>query len=215
MKKLVRSASILGVLTVLGAAACSSTPTTSGSDASTATDSASPADGATTPVDATAPVDAATPDTAVPPDSTAPTTCSGADAGAQCNTVVNGATDVPVTVGTGSLPTGTGGTVIDGRYYMTNLTTYPGTGIAPTLVMRQTLELCCGGRVGQLVNDETGKTERKSFTFTTAGNVPTTVQTCESAPSINIPYASYTATATTLTFHSAAPYLFSVTYTKQ
>ncbi len=224
MNYFVRSALILSVLTVLGAAACSSTPATSdgGTDASTVTDSATPPVDAATPIDAATPVDAATPpvdgatDASVPPDSSVPTTCSAADASAQCNTVVNGATDVSVTVGTGALPTGTGGTVVDGRYYLTNITSYPGTGVAPTLVMRQTLELCGGGRVAQLINDVAGETRRKSFVFTTAGIVPTTIQTCESvANDVAIPYASYTATATTLSFYAAAPYVFSATYTKQ
>ncbi|MBK6460337.1 MAG: hypothetical protein IPF92_04920 [Myxococcales bacterium] len=225
MKNLVRSVSIFGVLALLGAAACSSTPDAAdgGTDAAV-TDSATPPVDATTPDSATsdsatpdsATPDAAKPDSAVPPDSSTPTTCSGADAGAQCNTVVNGATDVSVTVGTGALPIGTGGTVVDGRYFLTNLTTYPGTGVPSTLVMRQTLELCGGGSVGQLVNDQAGATKRKSFTFTRAGNVPTTTQTCESvAGDTNIPYATYTATATTMTFYAAAPYVFSATYTKQ
>ncbi|HRG95292.1 MAG TPA: hypothetical protein PLR99_03515 [Polyangiaceae bacterium] len=215
---LVRSLSIACVLSLLGAAACSSTPATSdgGADAASVTDSATPPVDAATPDSATPPVDAATPDSAVPPDSSAPFTCSGADAGAQCNTVVNGATDVGVTVGTGALPTGTGGTVVDGRYYLTNLTSYPGTGIPSTLVMRQTLELCSGGMVGQLVNDSAGVTKRKTFSFTTAGNVPTTIQTCQTVVGDDaIPYQSYTATATTLTFYAAAPYVFSATYTKQ
>lgn len=222
---LVHFASVVGVSCLLGAAACSSTPAASdaGADASTTpTDGATPAtDGATPPTDgATPPVDAAIPDAPPPVDAGADApvqiTCSGVDAGAQCNTVVNGAAIVPLVADTGALPTGTGGSVADGRYYLTLLTSYPGSALRTDLVLRQTLELCGGARTGQLVNDENGATKRKTFSFTQAGIVPNITQTCQSqADDPNIPYVSYTATATTLTFYSAAPYLFSATYTKQ
>lgn len=104
-----------------------------------------------------------------------------------------------------------------GRYYLTNIASYPAPASRRLWSCARPLELCGGGRVAQLINDVAGETRRKSFVFTTAGIVPTTIQTCESvANDVAIPFLrSYTATATTLSFYAAAPYVFSATYTKQ
>ena len=113
----------------------------------------------------------------------------------------------------GALPTGTGGVALDGIYYLTGFTAYAGSVLRPGLVLRQTLSLC--GSIGDLVNDEAGETKRKTLTFKPSGVAPNLTQTCASkAGDAEIPYSSYTANATTLTFYSTAS-TFSATYTKQ
>lgn len=135
------------------------------------------------------------------------------DAGTACNTLANGASFVTVTPVASGVPTGTGGTIADGHYFMTKLEGYTGTVIG-SLKMKQTLDLCAG--VGQLVGDEAGPpVYHKSFTFKTTGTAIDVTTTCSTqSPNVDVKYSSYTATPTTLTFYSTT-LLFSVTYTKQ
>jgi hypothetical protein len=140
--------------------------------------------------------------------------CTAAvDAGAACNTITNIGTDKPI-VATGTvMPTGTGGTIVDGRYVLTDFSSYTGSAITG-VTLKQTLELC--GGTGQFVDDQPGKpTQHKSFLFAPVGTAPNVTTTCSTeVPDSNIPYSSYTATPTAVTFYSTT-FLFSVTYTKQ
>lgn len=201
----------------VGAAACSSSTTASDAGVTDASvsDSALPQTDSSIPqADSSVAPDSAAPDSSVPDSSMPMIACSSADAGAQCNTIVNGATDVPLATVATALPTGTGGTIADGRYYLTGFTAYAGSPLK-NVTLRQTLEICGGGKTGQLVNDEAGQTKRKGFTVAPVGIVPNTVQTCQSNPTdADIPYSSYTATATTFTLYSTV-YVFSATYTRQ
>ena len=76
--------------------------------------------------------------------------------------------------------------------------------------------VACSGTSGQFVDDQPSKpTAHKSFTFAPTGIAPNVTTTGSTEmPDSNIPYSSYTATPTELTFYSTT-FLFSVTYTKQ
>ncbi|MFO0667143.1 MAG: hypothetical protein U0174_24535 [Polyangiaceae bacterium] len=185
--------------------ACSSTTTTPGADASVENDaSVEPGnDSGTTPTDASTTKDTGT------------NTCTPtADAGAACNTMVNTASVVALSTSTDPLPTGTGGTIADGHYVLTELKAYKGAAFQPGITFKQTLELCSG--IGQFVSSDSGKPEyHKSFSYAPNGINPNVTQTCSSqSPNVDVPYTSYTATATTLTLFSSQ-LIFSVTYTKQ
>lgn len=96
---------------------------------------------------------------------------------------------------------------------LTGFDTYTGSALVG-VTLKQTLEIC--GNVGQFVNEEPGKPiAHKSFTFAPTGVAPnvTTTRSTE-VPDTNIPYSSYTATPTEVTFYSTT-FIFSVTYTKQ
>lgn len=177
-------------------------------------DSAADTAVADTAVTDTAVVDTAVVDTRLDVVDTADTstTCtSAADAGAACNTLVNGASAVSIVQVTTPIPTGTGGTVYDGLYYLTDFTAYAGSGLTPRAFGRQTLMVC--GLTATFVNDEVGKsTVRKNFAFAPVGNVPNITETCASGGGTPIPYSSYTATTRAVTFYSTV-YGFSVTYT--
>ena len=135
------------------------------------------------------------------------------DAGAACNTVVNGASFVTITQVASTTPTGTGGTIADGHYFMTKLEGYTGNGLG-SLTMKQTLDLCAG--VGQLVGEEKGPVVyHKIFTLKTSGTGIDATGTCSTqSPNVDVKYSSYTATPTAFTLYSTA-LSFSVTYTKQ
>ena len=132
--------------------------------------------------------------------------------GAACNDVVQGGTDVPAAAVAGSTPTGSGGAVVDGHYFLTEFKAYTGSPVIG-VTLKQTLDICSGTL--QLVEDEPSKPQyRESFTFSPSGTALNLTKTCTTeSPPVDIPYASYTATATALTVYSTQ-YKFSVTYTK-
>jgi len=196
---------------VLVLVACSSSSSdgggTTGADAATGTDSSSSTDGGTGSDTSSATDSATNADTSTVACTALP------DAGAACNAIVNIGTDKPIVATGTALPTGTGGTIVDGRYVLTDVSSYTGSALTG-ITLKQTLELCAG--VGQFVDDQPGKpTAHKSFTLAPVGTAPNVTTTCSTeVPDTNIPYSSYTATPTTLTFYSTA-FVFSVTYTKQ
>lgn len=144
--------------------------------------------------------------------SDAPTACTQLpDAGAACNTLTNDATSIAIAQAGVPTPTGTGGTIADGRYFLTDLKGYDGNALG-ALTLKQVLVTCAG--VGQFVSDEATQ-NHKTFTYAPTGTAPNIVTRCSTqVPDVDIPYASYTATPTTLTLYSTV-YAFSVTYTKQ
>lgn len=136
-----------------------------------------------------------------------------ADAGTECNALANIGADLTATLASGSVPTGTGGTVVDGRYALTEFFYYAGSPLAGSgLSLGQTLLIC--GTEGQLVSNQSDKgLVRKSFSLSFNGTVPTATTTCTTdATAADVTYSSYTATPTTITFHSST-LQFSVTYT--
>ena len=133
--------------------------------------------------------------------------------GATCNSLVNGASDILTTTSTSPTPTGTGGAYSDGVYYITELKGYAGSGFTAGMTFgKQTLMLC--GNNAAFVYDRAGSpTERSNFTFAPLGTDPNITETCSFNGGTPIPYSSYTATTTSVTFYSTAA-MFSVTYTK-
>jgi hypothetical protein len=195
-------------LTVAAFAACSSSSDGGSSgttaDASTSTDSSAPVDGATT--DSATPTDSGT--------DTSMIACTpAADAGAACNTVVQTGTDAVLMTVAGVIPVGTGGAIADGRYHTTAVTAYAGSPAAG-ITLKQTWEFCQGLAV--FVGDEPGKPQyRKNVRFTASGIQITSMNECTTqSPNVEVPFDSYTATPTTLTFY-VSTLLFSVTLTKE
>lgn len=196
------------------AVACSSSDDSNASSSSSSSSSGSSGDAAmgdsATPTDAPA-------DTASPTDSGQDTSmgmCTQPpDAGAACNTIVQTGTDVALTNVGGATPTGTGGTIADGRYHTTAVTAYAGSP-ATGITLKQTWEFC-QNRAG-LIGDEPGKPQyRKLFRFATNGNQVTSTNECTTqSPNVEVPFDSYTATPTTLTLY-ASSLAFSVTITKE
>lgn len=110
-------------------------------------------------------------------------------------------------------PTGTGGTIADGKYLITKLEGYTGNGLG-ALGLKQTLVFCAN--VGIFVSESSNKPAavHKNFTVAPSGTAINVTTTCSTeVPDTNIPYDSYTATSSSITFYSTA-FKFSVTYTK-
>ncbi len=137
----------------------------------------------------------------------------GALAAPACNALVNTGTDVALVAEATAIPVGTGGTIVDGRYHLSAFKSYQGSTAGLPVSMRQTLDIC--GTLTQFTGDQPGQpTQHNNTTITTAGIVPTTVDTCKSkVGDTAIIYSSYTATATSVTLY-ASLYKFSVTFTK-
>ncbi|MEO7092566.1 MAG: hypothetical protein ABI175_04895 [Polyangiales bacterium] len=200
----------------LGALGCSSSDAGPAEPTDSAAIDSAASDSVTSDTSAT---DSATGDTASATDTattsdTAPSDTAPCAPGAKCNCVAQIGSEVPITAGTGTIPTGTGGTFSDGTYKMTEFKAYPGSAIK-SIVFKQTITLSEGGTKGELVANDSDKPEfRTNFAITTTPKVKFT-ETCSTETGGEIPYTSYTATATTFTMYAeTSPYLFSVTYTK-
>ncbi|MFO0664843.1 MAG: hypothetical protein U0174_12880 [Polyangiaceae bacterium] len=188
-------------------AACSSS-TTPGSDAGT-----NPTEDAGTEVPDTG-TDANTQPTDAGAD--APTNCpaySGklpGDAGDQCHDLVSNAPSVPVTVDNGTLPTGTGGTLGDGLYYLTEVRIYPGSPVPQNTVLKYAMLVA--GDTNYIVDDNGPKTVRRTVKKNPDGGAPVIV--CETKADPNPAAATQTATCNSLTtFDSNSK--FSAKFVKQ
>jgi hypothetical protein len=197
-----------------GAISCGGSSDAAKTDAGVAkTDTAASGDGASSGSDgAVVTTDAATStaDGAAVKTDVASSTSDGA--ASMCNTLDNVGEVITPTVVATATPTGTGGSIAQGTYKLTNITVYMGGLVSPTATLKQTINV--NGMTGQLVSAEGSNTYHKTFTVNPVGNDPVLVQTCSSrVGDIPIPYKSYTATSTSLIFYSTAAG-FSVTYTK-
>lgn len=205
--KLLRTIPFATAAALLALGACSSDSTSGGTtaaDAAPGTDSSSADSG--TGSDTSSSIDSS--------NDTSPVMCTAfPDSGAACNTIVNGGTDQAIVPIATAIPVGTGGTIANGRYYLTAFNTYQGSALTG-VTLRQTLEICDKG--GVFVDDQPSKpTAHKNFTFAPVGTAPNVTTTCSTeVPDSNIPYSSYTASPTQMTFYSSS-IAFSVTYTKQ
>ena len=131
-----------------------------------------------------------------------------------CNAVVNGAMLVAGSSDPGPIPVGTGGTLTDGRYYLTEAKAYAGASLAG-FMQTQTVEISCGGTVGQFVNQKGATEIRKTWTLNPVGTDPGFKIICSSISNDpDLMYSSFTATPTSFTFYSAT-LGFSGTFTKQ
>ena len=137
---------------------------------------------------------------------TAPTD-AGIDTGGGCNSTTNEGTLVTA-IAAGPYPTFTGGTVLDGTYVLTAWEEPGGAG----RTARHTLVLA-GGNAHWVRDIDTAPTDRREYTYTTAGSKFTQALTC---PTTGTAPIDYTATATTITFGYNIGGIGSVfTYTKK
>jgi hypothetical protein len=152
-------------------------------------------------------------DTMPPADASADTTsstCVVPDAGGMCNALVNNAPNITIGAGDGEMPVGTGGTFVDGTYFLTEMKSYTGSPVPSGIPFKQTFVL--SGCTGQLVE---GTNVFKTFTYAPAGIVPNWQLVCSSKPNdANVPISSYTATPTSFSIYSSL-WKFYGTYTKQ
>ena len=110
-------------------------------------------------------------------------------------------------------PTGTGGTILAGKYLLTKIEGYTGNGLG-ALDLKQTLVFCANAAVFVSENTKKPTPAHKNFTVAPSGTAINITTTCSTeVPDTNIPYDSYTATSSSVTFYSTA-FKFSVTYTK-
>ena len=120
--------------------------------------------------------------------------------GQACNTLTNVGAAVTPTCGTGTLPTGTGGTIVDGTYTLTSQTYYGTTG-CPSTPVNATLEIA-GGCVQEVSSTPLPVTV--STTHTVAGTTITRTVTCidlgVDAGHLSLDTSTDTFTATPTTF---------------
>lgn len=90
---------------------------------------------ASTTPDASSSMDAASNPTSCAPFTGAAPTVSAAP---QCHDLANAAPEIGTTIDPGTIPTGTGGTISDGLYYLTEVRLYAGSPIAAGYRFQQT-----------------------------------------------------------------------------
>lgn len=164
-------------------------------------------------------------DTGVDAAADAPTAgMCGADIppGQACNALVPNGAAVTPTCTTGTVPTGQGGTIVDGTYVLT-AQTYYNASTCPTLALRQTV-VFAGGCL-QLAAGPAPLDLTASGTFTVAGSSFNLTRTCIHLSADGATFMesglpqTFTATGTTFTLfsHSAAstPIAYSAVFTKQ
>jgi hypothetical protein len=139
------------------------------------------------------------------PDGGSPGMC-GAEVPAEqaCNTLANAADQITPTCVSGTIPTGTGGTIVDGTYVLTSQTYYQDSTTCVKPSFSETITIagdCMQGVVaGVLSGNFSGR-------IATQGNTFTSTLTCQridadAAVIMNVPTQTYTATNTTLTLFS-------------
>jgi hypothetical protein len=141
-----------------------------------------------------------------PVDGSAPGTCGvGVPAGQPCNSLEDVGSAVTPTCTTGAMPSGTGGTLVDGTYVLTAQTYYnedfcPGTPISGTILIAGN---CVQSSTASLAATTAGP-------FTVQGNVFNYPLACLNIPGLDAgdlspdaPGKTFTATATTFTLYTA------------
>jgi hypothetical protein len=167
----------------------SATDATSGSDASDGSVAADAGDGSVS--DASNPADGAT---------------DAATDGPICSSITNAAPAVTTEVADSSTPpTGTGGTIVSGTYYVTKVTSYGGAAQCAGLTVSGetvvTAQGTSGSSLGVITYNIPGfgsATQTTSASYTTSGSTVTFTSTCPTSDA-GISQPSYTATSTTLT----------------
>jgi hypothetical protein len=198
----------LGLLLVAPvlAVACSS----STADVPASADAAAPSSGdssTTPPADQSSPPPA---DAAPDVQAEAAADAAVADAAAACDmTTVDGPT-VTSTVESGTAPTMTGGTIVDGKYWRTAQARYGGS-MGVTMVAER-LDISGGGSVADDGTHEMPVDHRGGFTLTTSGTSLMIHGICGEFTGLDVT-ETYTATATTFVTLTSAGRL--TTYTKQ
>jgi hypothetical protein len=153
--------------------------------------------------------DAASSDSAAPVSS-----CDGGAGGnlcttaMSCNTTVNGACTVTTVKATGAPPTFTGGTIADGTYYLTAVTTY-GSGANAGQTQRVTMTFT-GGAFTLAQDSDVGCNSAPTATGTTSiSGIDLTLATA--CPAVDSEVVSFSATATTFSYGDDSETLFEFT----
>ena len=139
------------------------------------------------------------------PDSVSPGMC-GADVppGQACNTLANVATAITPTCVSGTIPVGTGGTIVDGTYVLTSQTYYQDTSCSE-VPLSETIAFA-GGCIHLVFESIFSGT--LSGTLKTEGNRFAATQTCRhldvdaAVTTMDAQMQTYTATSTTFTLFS-------------
>jgi hypothetical protein len=131
-----------------------------------------------------------------------------------CTTLVNSAPAIVVTTGGATVPTGTGGTVAAGTYYLTSVVRTP-TSILPEMTFHQTLRIS-GHTIETVAQDGDQPAYNGVTTFTTSGSsiVFTGVCSTKADSGGDLQFDSYTADATHLILYGVTIGI-TVTYTRQ
>ncbi len=131
------------------------------------------------------------------------------DAGSQCHDLVSNAQPVTVIADPGTLPTGTGGTLGDGLYYLTEARIYPGSPVPNGTVVKYAVLIA--GDFSYTVDDN-GATVRRTTKRNPDGGAG--IVLCETKTDNNPPAKSQTATCSSLTTYDDVS-LFSAKFVKQ
>jgi major membrane immunogen (membrane-anchored lipoprotein) len=123
-----------------------------------------------------------------------------------CNTLTDNSAPVNPTCTTGTMPTGTGGTIADGTYVLTSQTVYNAGSVCPDPIS-ETL-VVTGGCVqiaGYVYSTGGGESVHVTAPLTVKDNLATLFPQCASpSPPLKPDFSerSYTATSTTVTFYT-------------
>jgi hypothetical protein len=150
--------------------------------------------------------DTATSETAT--DTGAATDTSAEDTAGACNTLANAAPEITSATTTAAMPAPTGGTIVDGTYFLTASTVYESTSTGSKL--QETITIA-GGTLSSVKRGVTNPTDRTTWSYSTSGTTVTVTRTC---PSSKTQMLGFTAGGATLTTFDTVANI-SKTYTKQ
>ena len=141
--------------------------------------------------------------------------CSKSNNDGVCTNLENTAPEIAVTTSDAAVPTGTGGTVAEGTYFLTAVVRTPSSPVSAQLTFRQTFRIS-GNTLETVAKDSDKSTATKGEdTFTTNGSSIVFTRVCSSdSSSAELQYGSYTADATHLNLYSV-PLGISVFFTRQ
>jgi hypothetical protein len=140
--------------------------------------------------------------------------CSESSKDGSCTDLENTAPAIAVTTSNAAVPTGTGGTAVEGTYHLTAIVR-TSTSPMPQLTFRQTLRIS-GNTIESADEDSDKPAFTKVSTFTTNGSSIVFSRVCstEKDSPTELQYNSYTADATHVGLYSTS-LGFTATFTKQ
>jgi hypothetical protein len=124
----------------------------------------------------------------------------------QCNQIAIPTASITITAGTGSLPTASGGTIVDGTYTLTASTDYS---VGDALVGQATagVMVVANGTIQSVSSGGKGGTIRVNANYTVSGTNLQQTGSCGFSESLS---EGFSATATTITLIQATPPIVSV-----
>lgn len=153
--------------------------------------------------------------TAMSPDGASDGTSAGicsanVASGQPCNTLANNALQTVPQCVTETMPTGTGGTIVDGTYVLTSQTYYNVSSCTPpmTLPLRETIVISGGCFQAVFATYDDFLAGTASVSFEVQGNTVTSRLSCAASGSVasglfDTPTQTFTATATTYTLFTS------------